>query len=77
MLDNKEDTIPLQSFDEIINWKKIDDNTWSGKINNSWMQGRSAFGGIPTGVALKVLREQCCFINESGLDIRFVSTKRA
>ena len=57
--DKKDETNPLQSFDEIIDWKEIEDNTWSGTIHNSWMQGRSAFGGIPTGVALKALRKHC------------------
>ena len=57
--DKKDETPPLQSFDEIIDWQEIEDNTWSGTIHNSWMQGRSAFGGIPTGVALKALRKHC------------------
>jgi acyl-CoA thioesterase len=47
------------SFNDVISWKQHSDFSWQGYIQKSWMQGRSAFGGIPTGVVLRALQTQC------------------
>ncbi len=52
-------TEQLISFDDIINWNKVAPLSWEGEIDASWMQGRSVFGGVSTGVVLRALEEQC------------------
>lgn len=43
-------------FSETLNSIRRDGETWTGSLDEDWMQGRSAFGGIQAAMALRVMR---------------------
>ena len=49
----------MSDFYQTIRWKQVDSFLFEGVINEDWMQGRSAFGGVGVGAALHAVKSQC------------------
>jgi acyl-CoA thioesterase len=48
----------MTTFDEAISWRRRgEDLRWEGAIPESWLQGRTAFGGLSGAIGLRAMRE--------------------
>ena len=60
----------MSAFKSAIDWAPTDENRWTGKVDKSWMQGRTAFGGLLSGGATDILQSYA----EEGMRLRTVET---
>lgn len=46
----------MSDFQSALNWAPAGENTWTGEIDETWRQGRAAYGGLLAGHALKAMQ---------------------
>ncbi|MFT5582484.1 MAG: acyl-CoA thioesterase [Cognaticolwellia sp.] len=46
----------MSDFQSALNWAPIGENIWSGGIDDTWRQGRAAYGGLLAAHALKAMQ---------------------
>lgn len=51
------ETTPLSTFDDATRWTPDGAGRWIGRFDETWLQGRTAFGGLVSGAALRAMRE--------------------
>ncbi len=44
-----------QTFRDVISWSQVGDGLYEGSVDDSWFQGRGAFGGVAAGAIIRAM----------------------